>query len=432
VRAVAAACIATTPLAAAPVLVVLAAQQAKPPAPPAVSWEERKLAEAPAGAKFEERSSFAPTGKKVVFAYREADKHVVFVGTDKVGGFHYFDSPTWSANGEHVALRLGNRIEPKKEKWFAYLDTKKIAEEDWIGLVTPSPDGSEAAYWINPGSKLDSEGIYTGGKWYFVAGKFRGREWSEGFGLTPNAYSRDGSKVATSCVREGLSRVLVVEKKTEKLVMNDKFGPYMSVDSLAFAPDGKLVYGAETSPDKSSRWYVFWGDDVYGKENWGSGSPVISPTGAKIAYKGVKDGKTRVFVDHAPLARDGDAVSTPVFSADGKRVAYAINRGGTLPPEQAVVQWSEWMVTGGKWHLMVDNEGASPGFDEIRHPTFSADGKLTAFAAREGQQWRIVFGDKKSDPFDEVGPPVFSPDGKKLAFGARAGSVFWWKVWVLP
>ncbi|MEM1552873.1 MAG: hypothetical protein QXH03_09445, partial [Candidatus Bathyarchaeia archaeon] len=153
----------------------------------------------------------------------------------------------------------------------------------------------------------------------------------------------------------------------------------------------------------------------------------------------------------------------PVFSPDGKTVAYAAKEGG-------------------KW-LVVVGEKRGRSFDAIMFseidwlvsivreaPTiiFSPDGKKVAYVGFDGNRAFVVAGDTISSAFDSVGglcvgggfgytqkgqsmllPPtfvvtvgetvrckgspfVFSPDGSKIAFGARTGTELWWKVMQVP
>lgn len=404
------------------------APQGKPAAKPAVSFEEKKLGEIPAGAPAEQRPVFSPSGRKVAFTYREADKRAAVVNGEKLGAYDTVDVPVWTPDGEHVAWRVGNRVEPTRERWWAFLDTKIAGEEDWIGSVAPAPGGAEAAFWANPGCRVADDGTYSGGRWFFFPGARRGREWSEGHGLVRSAWSSDGSRVATVCLREGLSRVLVADKRGETVVMNEKLGPYLQVDSLFFAPDGKLVYAAQAHPDKAGRWYVLWGDEVYGKEWWASGSPVLSADGRHIAYKALVAGRARIVVDRRPLPAEGDAASTPVLSSDGKRVAYAINRGGQLADDLRVAEDSERRVKGGTWAIWLGTSVVASGLDEVGDLRFSADGARLAACARDAAGWWVRCGEDRFGPYDFAAAPCVSSDGKKLAFGARIGRELWWKV----
>ena len=51
-------------------------------------------------------------------------------------------------------------------------------------------------------------------------------------------------------------------------------------------------------------------------------------------------------------------------------------------------------------------------------PVFSADGKRIAYSARKGSKWFIVVGKHKSDAYDAVSEPTFAGKGKWVIFAA--------------
>jgi hypothetical protein len=61
-------------------------------------------------------------------------------------------------------------------------------------------------------------------------------------------------------------------------------------------------------------------------------------------------------------------------------------------------------------------------------PVFSPDGKKMAFAVRRKNQWRVVVNGQESQPFHRIGKNslVFGPDSRRLAYAARLGFV--WQV----
>jgi hypothetical protein len=117
----------------------------------------------------------------------------------------------------------------------------------------------------------------------------------------------------------------------------------------------------------------------------------------------------------------------------------------------------------GRWHLVV-GDWASEGFDEVRRPQISSDGRTWACRVRSGSEWRVASNGGLGPVYDKVEPPVvrgsrvayiardgrgdaividgrpraradrifpdpvFSPDGASLGFAAMSGRELWWRV----
>ena len=119
-------------------------------------------------------------------------------------------------------------------------------------------------------------------------------------------------------------------------------------------------------------------------------------------------------------------------------MAFVTNEGGTVEPGFRLTPTGEHTLEGGVDSLRTrtfaarDSPRLVASHLEIRDPTFSEDGSLVAYRARDETGWRIRVGDTQSEAFDEVGPPRFSKDGKHVAFGARSGRELWWRVLKLP
>ena len=140
--------------------------------------------------------------------------------------------------------------------------------------------------------------------------------------------------------------------------------------------------------------------------------PALSADGRVAAY-GVKEagqwwllaGDRRTPLDHQP--------SYVFLSADGWSVGYVHDAGG------------------GKVRVVVDGKPHEP-FNLVGLPVFSPDGRTVAYAAGDGVKDYVVVGDHKWEVACRVGDPVFSPDGRRVGYGARVGKELWWKVLDLP
>jgi Tol biopolymer transport system component len=150
-------------------------------------------------------------------------------------------------------------------------------------------------------------------------------------------------------------------------------------------------------------------DGVKGTAYYSVGNPFISSTGL-VAYLAERDQKTFIVINgkewgpYDALAED----SPPVFSPDGKRIAFSVRRG------------EQWLVV---------TDGASgKGYESILDwkIRFSPDSKHVAYLAMRGpKQIFVVDGvergeDNQTDQYD-AGDIIFSPDGNRVAWpvGAR-------------
>ena len=136
----------------------------------------------------------------------------------------------------------------------------------------------------------------------------------------------------------------------------------------------------------------------------------ISPDGQRIALEILTEGNYDIWVYDIPrgtltrltLAESAEAI--PVWSSDGKRVAFLSNRD---PPG---VYWKP-IDGSGPTELLTD--GGAP-------ESWSPDGRVLAFS-RGKDIWMLPMeGERKPEPlldtpFDELSP-AFSPDGRRIAY----------------
>ena len=137
-------------------------------------------------------------------------------------------------------------------------------------------------------------------------------------------------------------------------------------------------------------------------------------------------GKWSLFVNGQSTGPgDFDSIyAPPVFSADGKKIAFVANRGAEAPDSRFPPGFPSYPRSG-KWHVVAgDLEG--PGFDEVRFLTIDATG-VVAYAGKQGTKWFMMHGEKRSRHFDAVGAPQFSEEGR-LSFGAQEDREFQWIV----
>jgi hypothetical protein len=101
----------------------------------------------------------------------------------------------------------------------------------------------------------------------------------------------------------------------------------------------------------------------------------------------------------------GVRIDRIVCSMDGQRIAYVGEaRAGTGGPGQFIV---------------VDGQ-SQQHYSAVGRPVFSPDGKRVAYGAIAGNKKFVVVDGKEGPAFASVGEPEFSPDSSKIAYVAKA------------
>jgi serine/threonine protein kinase/dipeptidyl aminopeptidase/acylaminoacyl peptidase len=210
---------------------------------------------------------------------------------------------------------------------------------------------------------------------------------------------------------------LEVSGQPRKLFRGGWMNPFSGDANLAFTDNGTLLYiprGIESYSVSKIKWIDFQGrttplvDTV--NSYWAA---ELSPDGEKLALH-VQAANDDIWVYHigrkslTRLTFGGGNSGFPVWSADGKYVIYAAERGMANN-----IYRKAWDGSGGEERLT--NTG------KTQYPrSLSPDGKTLAFV-QDGDIWMLdMGGGGKSSAFLETPSkeynPVFSPDGSYLAY----------------
>jgi eukaryotic-like serine/threonine-protein kinase len=208
--------------------------------------------------------------------------------------------------------------------------------------------------------------------------------------------------------------VLVVDGVTETGLGSAQYS-FSSTGSLVYVPGGALAYQSRLA------WVSRTGAEqllAQGAHNYTT--PWISPDGRRIAvsildkesqswvYDPSRDALTR-------LTFEGNNNLVPVWTPDGKRIAFSSNKEGSRN-----LFWQLADGSGGLERLTTSDNVQLPG-------NWSPDGKMLAFTeinsttnATGYDIWVLRLSDRKAQPFLQTkfneGAPRFSPDGRWLAY----------------
>jgi roadblock/LC7 domain-containing protein len=337
-------------------------------------------------------------------------------------GYDAVKSFSFSSDCQHAAF-LG----VKGDKQFIVRDGVESGPFEWVipNSLTLSPHDARAACIVQQGNDMSVMiGGQIVGKGYYRIADDRIRFSDDGRHF---AYTAQISDKGAVVVHDGVAGKMypaasapvfsprgehvayAVSLPSGKMcaVLDDhEQKPYDGLDqtTLQFSPDGKHLAYTVVSEKK----YVPVVDGSELSKPLEAMFLVFSPADDHIAYMGRTGNDCFVTLDGKPGPNFEAFDGPPVFSHDGRHLAYVAKR-----QKQAIV--------------MLDGVGQEP-FDEAAGEslTFSPDSAHLAYAAAKGKERFVVLDGKHLAPLDHIARPgiVFSPDGKRLAYSGVRGQQF--------
>jgi len=331
---------------------------------------------------------FSPDGEKIAFVRHAANSSqselcvIPALGGTIVPLVQGAETPAWSPDGARLAFILRRPGQPE-------------------ALATSAADGSDMQIL------LKGDDVYP----------FFGRL----------SWSLDGSMLAISRNRGGMNRdiwTLPAHGGTPVLFTKDAQG--VVSDSPIFASDGRGIIHRSTRGGASNLWWQSLGDEPPVQLTSGPGpdsTPSVARNGTiaflnsrsrnSLLLYSLSDGRTTT------VLTDSSRLWAPVFSPDGKDVAYS--------RDQPDGSWHLWMVPAEGGAVRQVTSGKVP---EI-YPRFAPDGKTVFFntwgtepltiwqAPRQGGPSKpAVAPGPGSDAYGDV-----SPDGRSIVFARTENKI---------
>ena len=311
--------------------------------------------------------AWSPDGKKLAYAGTKDNMSFVVEGGRRSGPYSGVGELLWSPDGSSLAYSA--RID---QDWFVVLNGKKGEPFDNVRSLAFTPDGKTLTYAAHEGEEMIVIGKVKGPEYQHVGvaifspdGTTVGYTTQEasdayvvvgpmpGGKMTPSAvyeqvgrpaFSRDGKVCAYRAKPRDSTkeRVVVNREQRQKLIRKTATGEevlevlggraeaggtgYDSVSDPVLNADGSLVAYAA---GKGSRKYL-----VVGNEKTVKFSLIdrisFGPDGATVAFRAGQYGKQLVVVGENRSDEFDEVVTGPVWSADGRKVAFTARRGSEL------------------------------------------------------------------------------------------------------
>lgn len=308
---------------------------------------------------------------------------------------------TFSDNSLHFAYagRRGDRCSAVK-------DGEEVLQAD--EMVMDSGPGKTLWPILSPDGSRMACAVRRGGQWWMVLDRVESSPWDSILDLSlegPSAgFSPDGKHFSYAAER----------KDKRFVVIDEKENPGAWFYGATFSPDGNhAAFVRASESGASNNWWAVVLDGVMGKKFFGEiVRPVFSPDGKRLAY-GVSEGRDGNFValhgaKQSEYYKDVQSIS---FSSDSKHMAFIANK------EDRTV-----LVVDGKENFMSDSPSGDIRSDYF---TFSPDSKRLAYIAHHGGGAYVVIDGSEYGPYYELSPMseqayiYFSSDSRHFAFMAN-------------
>lgn len=370
---------------------------------------------------------FSPDGGKLIYVVREEKENFVVVGDREGKRYDSIVSQNQGGTLSWIIFAPGGNdmayVASRNGKSFVVVNDQEGKPYDSIEYLTFSSDGKKVVYvgaekgvsFMVVGDKEDKK--YPDIRQVSGPCLYCGKDDRSNVGEI--TYLKAVTRPIFNPVTQGVAYTVQVDNKWSAVIDGKESPRYDYVSGITFSPDGKTVFYAVRSGEKT----VIYENGQVNKKY--AGLPLFSPDGKRTAY--IETRKNSSIRTDQYVVVDGKegkpyrSVYGFVFSPDSKTFAYIATLGfpgirGNAPATFLVLGTKE----GARYESINFGTGA-PSPDTL--PNFSSNSKNVAYFAERDRKGYIVVGEREIREKNgrPQSYPVFSPDGKYIAYGAWIG-----------